>query len=109
MMNYFREGGFPMWVILFIAVGSVGIALFRGPKARPMVLLAGCIGTIISGVGGMALGMDMVSKGFAHHPDKVEALGIGLGELSNCGSFSAALAFLLGVAAIVAHRRAPEA
>ncbi len=107
MMSYMCEGGWGMWMILFIAVGTPVLAAVRGAKAAPVIFLAGCVGTLIAGVMGMATGLAAVSAHYAKFPDKLEAIGSGLGELSNNGTFSATAALLLGVAAIVTHRRAP--
>jgi hypothetical protein len=109
MMSYMCEGGWGMWLILFIAVGTPVIAAVRGPRARAMVFLAGCVGSLIAGMMGMATGLAAVSAHYAQFSDKTEAIGSGLGELSNNGTFSATVALLLGIAALVAHRKAPAA
>jgi hypothetical protein len=98
-----------MWLILFVAVGSAAIALVRGPRMRPVVLLAGCIGTLIAGMAGMATGLWAVSAKYVLFPDKVEAIAAGLGELANNGVFAAVLAWLLGMAAYATHRKVAAA
>ena len=102
MMNYFREGGFPMWVMLLVFVGTVVLAVARGAAKRSRVLGVGAIVQIGLGLMGVSLGLEAVSDGFRRYPgDHTEALGIGLGELANNGTFSCTLALILGVAALV--------
>lgn len=105
MMEYMAEGGWGMWLMLISTIAVAVIAAMRGKKARPPILLAGCILVIIESILGMATGMVAVSQKYDKFPDKLDAVATGLGELSNNGTFGAALALALGIAAVVTHLR----
>jgi hypothetical protein len=106
MIEFMSEGGWSMWFMLISAIAVVVIAALRSPKARPQILLAGCILTIIESILGMATGMAAVANHYDQFPDKVGAVAAGLSELSNNGTFGAALALALGIAAIVTYQQA---
>lgn len=98
MMEYMRNGGFMMWVMLIGAIATVVVAaVWRQRRTR--VLTIGSVVELGLGLFGMALGLSMASGGFVRFPDKVVALGTGLGELANNGTFAAALAGLLALTA----------
>jgi hypothetical protein len=105
MVEYFRDGGFPMWLILIAALATVVLAALARKQERSRVLFGGAFAEVVLGMLGMALGMVAVSKGVAHFPDKAAATAQGLGELANNGSFGAAFATLLGIGAIVTRNR----
>jgi hypothetical protein len=104
MMEFMRNGGYAMWVMLVTAVAVAVLAATRKGESRPRVLGAGCVALIIEGILGLSTGMYAVSAKYVLFPDKVDAIAQGLGELANNGTFSAALATLLGIAAIVLRR-----
>lgn len=108
MMDFMRDGGASMWLILASAIATVAIAATRAERARPVVLLAGCILVLAEGLAGMALGMVAVQRNYAQFPDpdKIRVIAQGLSELSNNGTFAAALALALGLAALVTRPRA---
>jgi hypothetical protein len=108
MMDYMREGGWGMWLMLISAIAVTVIAAMKSPKARPPILLAGCILTIIESILGMATGMVAVAKHYDRFPDKVGAVAEGLSELSNNGTFGAVIAFAFGIAAVVTYTRASD-
>ena len=105
MFEYFRNGGFVMWWMLIVALGTLVVAAVRKKEHRSRVLSCGAFASVVLGMLGMALGMVAVSKGVANFPDKAAAVAEGLGELSNNGSFWAILAALLGIGAIVTRNR----
>ena len=105
MMDYMREGGYSMWLMLLTAVAFGAFALTRPKASRASVLVAGCIALIVEGILGLATNLEAVSAHYTRFPDKVEAIGIGIGEAANAGTFSAMLAFLLGIGALIAGRR----
>ncbi len=101
MMEYFRDGGWGMWGILIAAIATVAVTFLRPKEKRVGSLMGGCIAVLMAGMMGMATGMEAVSAQYGKFPDKVEALGMGLGELANNGTFAATLAGLLGLVALV--------
>jgi hypothetical protein len=101
MMEYMRDGGWGMWGILIAAIATVAVTATRPKERRVAALMGGCIAVLMMGMLGMATGMVAVSHGYQKFPDKVEALAVGLGELSNNGTFAGGLVALLGIAAIV--------
>jgi len=106
MMNYMCEGGGIMWLLLITAIATPAIAFTRDKKEQAMVLFVGCVLEIIFGMLGMAIGLEGVSAHYAQWPDKVEALGAGLGELANNGTFATVLSLGLGLGSLIARRRA---
>lgn len=108
MVEYFRDGGFSMWILLLSALGTAGFAATRAPERRARVLFVGCILVVIEGVFGLSTGLIAVSSHYMNFPDKTAAIAEGLGELANNGTFSAGLALLLGIAALALDRR-PQA
>lgn len=109
MMDFMRAGGITMWVMLIAAIATLGIAFTRPRALRAGVLASGAVVTLGMGILGMATGMAAVSANYQRFPDKIAALGEGLGELSNNGSLAVALACVLGVVALVTKRQASAA
>jgi hypothetical protein len=105
MMEFMRDGGISMWLLLVTAVGLGGYAAAVTPARRSGVLQVAVILVLIEGMFGLSSGMLAVSRNVARFPDKAEAMAVGLGELSNNGTFAAALALALGIAALVTARR----
>ena len=108
MMTYMCEGGWSMWAMLISAIAVVALAVVRGPKARPRILLAGCILAIIQSILGMATGMTAVAMHYESFADKTGAIAGGLSELANNGTFGGALALVFGIAALVTYERAAD-
>ncbi len=100
MMDYFRDGGWGMWAILIAAIATVAVTFLRAKEKRVGTLMGGCIAVLMAGMMGMATGMEAVSAHYVKFPDKVEALGQGLGELANNGTFAALVTAALGLAAL---------
>ena len=69
-----------------------------------IVFTVGCIFSLISGMLGMSTGMVAVAKHYRDFPDPLWALGEGLRELSNNGTFAVILAFILFVVGVVSKR-----
>lgn len=105
MMNYMRDGGITMWVLLVAAIGTAIYAATRPRAERPGILFGGTVTSLLLGLLGTSLGLLAVSQHFARFPDKVAAIGQGLGEVSNNGTFAVLLAALLGIASIITRRR----
>lgn len=106
MLQFMREGGFAMWLMLGTTILALGLAATKPKSARPSILVTGTIATIIQGMFGMATGLLMVSRHYRQFPDPMTALGEGLGELSHNGTFAAMLATILGLAALLSARSA---
>ena len=100
MITYFQDGGYGMFLILIAALASVAVAVARKGSARSRALWLGSYACMVCGVFGMATGMMAVSAHVGHFADKGAAVAQGLGELSNNGTFAAACATLLGIAAL---------
>lgn len=109
MMDYFRDGGWNMWLLLIIFFFSAGLAAARPKAARSSILGKGAVTVAASGTLGLALGMEAVSAHLDKFPDKAEAIGVGLGELANNGTFSFVLFVILGLASLVTAPRAEKA
>ncbi len=77
---------------------------FEHHEARPGILIGGSWLCVVFGLLGLALGMEAVSAHYGRFDDPTAALGTGLGELANNGSFAAILALLLGAASLVTKR-----
>lgn len=106
MMNFMREGGISMWLMLATALGAFAFAATRTKPQRPAVLVTGCLAVMIESLLGLSTGMLMVSRVAPRLPDPTAAIAEGLGELSHNGTFGAALAALLGVGALIAASQA---
>ena len=104
-MDYMRNGGMGMWLMLITALIVAGLAATRPREARSGVLAKGCVVILMQGMLGMATGMMAVSAKYDRFPDKTAAIAEGLGELANNGTFSAILFTLLGIAALVTQVR----
>jgi hypothetical protein len=105
MMDYFRDGGASMWGILIIFFFTAGLAAARPKAMRSSILGKGSVAVLAAGVLGLATGMKAVSAHVGSFPDKAEAIGIGLGELANNGTFSFILFTILGVASLATAPR----
>lgn len=109
MMDFMRAGGMGMWLLLVSAIATFAVAFTRPRDKRHGILFGGAVISIALGMLGMSTGMVAVANNFDKFPDKVAALGQGLGELSNNGSFAVGLAFVLFVVGLVAKRGASAA
>jgi len=105
MMDYFRDGGWSMWALLITFFFSAGLAAARPKVMRSGILGKGAVIVLALGMLGLATGMKAVSAHFGSYPDKAEAIGIGLGELANNGTFSFILFTILGVASLATAAR----
>lgn len=109
MMDFMRDGGVSMWVMLASAIATVVIAAARPKERRPVVLLAGSILALAEGLLGMAAGMQAVAAHYTRFPDHVAAIAEGLRELSNNGILGGVLAILLGLGALAARAQGAPA
>lgn len=108
MLDFFRDGGFNMWLLLFSAVATFGVAAMRKPGDRAITFLTGCIISLILAILGISLGLQMVAANYQRFPEPLAALAMGLRELSNNGIFGVLLATVQGMAAIVARMKTNE-
>ena len=106
MMNYIREGGFSMWLMILTTVATAALAFARRREQRPDVLLGGLLFVVLQGVLGLSTGMIAVSRSYSRFPDKTDAIAQGLGELANNGTLCFMLGTALGVATLVTRRMA---
>ncbi len=108
MMEYMRNGGFPMWAMLITAIGVAIYGATRPKADRPGVFLAGILVSVMHGILGMATGMEAVAAGIESRPHENagELVAMGLGELANNGTFSIGLAILFGLACLVTRAQA---
>lgn len=109
MMNYMREGGYGMWMILVTSIAVAAWGLTRPKSERSSVFLAGCIVALIQGILGLSTGMEAVARHMAergsHYPDQGAVVAIGLGELANNGTFAVFFAAAFGLAAILTRAK----
>jgi len=103
-MDFMRDGGFNMWLLVFAAVATVVVAVIRKPDERALTFLCGCIISLILGFLGISTGLQAVAAGYTKFPEPLAALAMGLRELSNNGILAALLATLQGMAALVTRR-----
>lgn len=108
-MDYFRDGGFTMWLLVVVALGTAGYAFGRDAAARPRVLFRGAVAVLAMGLFGISAGMEAVSQHYDRFPDKTAAIAQGLGELANNGTFAMLLFVALAIAGLVAERRVEKA
>jgi len=104
-MEFMHEGGWGMWAMLVVAIGVVGYGITREKHRRPAIFAAGALVVLALGILGMTTGMEAVAAGIARQgadwPRAGHAVGLGLGELANDGTFGVALAAFLGLGALV--------
>ena len=103
-MNFMREGGFNMWVLLIIGVGTVATAVAR-PQGRRVILLGGTVLVLAATLFGLATCHYAVAAYFAANPQATaHDLAIGLRESANNALLGPALALLLGAGAAFSPR-----
>lgn len=101
MLNYVREGGYSMLLIILVAVLTAVGAAMRPAGRQREILFGGAIMALAAGMLGIASGLQAVAANFRRFSDPLEALGCGMRELSYNGVFSAMVAAALVVAALV--------
>ena len=104
MTQFFVEGGFSMWIILFGGLATAAAATVLGRERRSRILQAGAFFVLLASVFGLSMGMSAVSAHAPNFPDPAAAAIIGLGELAHNGTFGAAVALALWIASLVTHR-----
>jgi uncharacterized membrane protein len=104
MMDYMREGGFGMWLMLAAAVATFVTAALRPREARPGIFVVGCIASLVLGMLGLSTGLVAVANHYHRFPEPLAALATGLRELSHNGTFAALLAMAQGLAALITGR-----
>lgn len=108
-MDYMREGGFNMWLLLAVAIGTVVLVFVRPRGQRPGILFGAMVLCVILGILGLATGLEAVASHFGRFDDPTAAIGQGLGELANNGTFSAGLALLFGGGHLLTRRMSATA
>lgn len=103
-MEFMREGGFGMWLMLATTVIVGGFAATRASGARSRVLAAGTIAILLQAMLATGTNLEAVAAHYSQFPNPTEALGIGLGEAANAAWFGSLLAAVLGIAALVTGR-----
>lgn len=109
MLDFFRDGGANMWLLLFAFVATIAVAGARKPEDRVATLVTGCIISLILAILGISTGLQAVAANYHKFPEPLPALATGLRELSNNGIFGALLATIQGMGALVAKARAKNA
>jgi hypothetical protein len=107
MLNYVREGGYSMLLIILVAIVTAVVAAVRPTGRQREVLFAGAIAALAAGMLGLASGLQAVAAAVPRFANPIEALCVGLRELSYNGVFSAMVAAALALAALVVKQ--PEA
>jgi len=104
MMNFMREGGFNMWLLLLFGVGTAALAVAR-PQRRRAVLLGGTLLVLASTLFGLATCHYAVAGYFAANPQATaHDLAVGLRESAHNAILGPVLALLLGGAATFSPR-----
>lgn len=107
MTQYFQDGGYAMYLTLFTLLGTIGVAgVWRKQASR--VLTNGAFLVLAQGLFGLASNLNAVSSQYTRFPDHVQAIGTGIGEAANAGTFAAAVATLLWVASLATAAGAPR-
>ncbi len=109
MLDFMQAGGMNMWLMVATAIATAAVASTRKAPLRASWLFGGLVVVLIEGMLGLSTGLVAVSNHFGQFPDKVEALGVGLGELANNGILAVILAVLLGAAALATSPKRGEA
>lgn len=103
-MEFMRDGGFGMWLMLATAIVLGGVAVARKGGARASLLAAGTVIILLEGLLSIGLNLEAVSAHYAQFPNPVEALGAGIGEAANAAWFASLLAAVLGVGSLASRR-----
>ncbi len=106
MMNFLRDGGVNMYVMLATALAAGVFAATRARQARAGVLVTALLAVLVQGMAGLGTSLAMVAKNYQRFPNPMEALGMGVGEASNNATFAGMLGAVLGLAALVAAKHA---
>ncbi len=111
MMDFMREGGFAMWLMLASAVGAAALAAMKPAARRGRVLGLAAVWVLAQGLLGMAAVIHATVRYLDRvpPPDMTRILAAGLGELANNGVLAAALATLLGLGYVLTTRDEPPA
>jgi hypothetical protein len=109
MMNFMREGGFNMWLMVATAIVVAGVGLTRPREKRAGVFHAGMILLILESIFGLVAGMKAVCAyterpAFASMANQAALVAEGLGELANNGVLGVGLALVLGLGFLVTRR-----
>lgn len=107
MVEFMRNGGVAMWVMLITAFGAGVAALSNGRDHRPRILAAAMGAVVAQALLGMSTGLIAVSRAAESHRDTARLVAAGIGELANNGVLGGALTLCLLVAWLVATQPRP--
>lgn len=104
MFTWFREGGYSMYMILAVAAATAALAATRPKGKQRDVLFGGAILSLAAGLLGIATGIQAVAANFRRFAEPLEALSVGLREMSYNGVFAAVVAAALVAAGAAVGR-----
>lgn len=116
MLEFMREGGFAMWVILLFGLGTLALAVAFAVKPRESavhVLRSASRATLFATLTGLVAGLGAVfhkvpgNPDWAHSPDLHLIVMTGLGESLANAILGFSLLTLAWLAATVGMRRLP--
>lgn len=106
-MEFMRNGGAAMWVMLITALSAGVAALGSGRDHRPRILAAAIAAVLAESMLGMSTGLIAVSHAAEQRGDTARLVAAGIGELANNGVLGGVLALALLGAWLVATRPQP--
>jgi hypothetical protein len=113
MMDFFRAGGFSMWIVLAFGLAALvsSFALLRDPDPRRLAVVRALTwGSVFAITAGVGSNLIAVFSYVAHHDDGEQALFQGLAEALSPAVLGATMLSVAWMFVAVAVRRAaPEA
>jgi hypothetical protein len=109
-MEFMREGGVVMWVMLVVALVSLGLAVARRAQGGWVIALHGAVAVVAFGLIGLSLGLSNVMSALQLAPEAQRwmLLEIGTREALNNSLFAGALTLLLGLTSFALYPRREE-
>ena len=108
MLDYMRDGGWTMWLMVLTAVFA-GIWAYSRPGSATRLLARASVVVLMEGMLGLASGLAAVSKHLADAPEPAKLTLVGMGELAHNGTLAAGLFLVLGTSSLVAEQLRSEA
>jgi hypothetical protein len=105
-MEFMREGGLFMWVMLAVALGACAGAIARRASNGDRIAAAGAFACLSLGLVGLSMGLAMTTAAAQRFAaaERADILAIGIRESINNSVFGALLALALGAAALTLGR-----
>lgn len=100
MIEFFREGGFGMWLTLIFFTAALAVAIVRRRTDGVSWALGGAVATLGSSLIGVSTGLYMTVAAAAEAGHSAEILGIGIRESVNNTVFGGILALVLATVAV---------